>query len=141
MHSSPMQSILKSNPFLTALLTSWSGKLSNPTWPVKSRWREVPPCERKRKRGEREDMNFKLLIPVFLFLATIYLPKHDGRQCKWTFCFNYRTLFFFLEDLDSQVLPHHWNPSYETVTWSSGINKSIRTCTNCYTLRVEVVKN
>ena len=29
-----MQRILKSNPLLTHLLTSWSGKLSKPTWPV-----------------------------------------------------------------------------------------------------------
>ena len=47
--------------------------------------------EEEEKRGEREDTNFKLLIPVFLFPATIYSPIHDGRQCKWTFCLNYRT--------------------------------------------------
>lgn len=41
----PTQSTLKENPLLTDLFTSWSGKLSNPTWPPSLSWRPSAPCK------------------------------------------------------------------------------------------------
>ena len=43
-----MHRILKANPLFTDLLTSWSGKLSKPTWPAKRSCRPSAPLKQNK---------------------------------------------------------------------------------------------
>ena len=72
----PTHRILKANPLFTDLLTSWSGKLSKPTWPAKRSCRPSAPWNRKKMQE----------IVKNSVLEQHYLAKRNTYKCSTVVC-------------------------------------------------------